>query len=97
MNDFNQNEDYKDNVENKEKEKDKDLLEDYFKSLEKSNGSKKEKSISFKSTVEDYAMIRSKAILKDMSIGEYLTELASKDKVKGYAEVEENLKNLIWY
>ena len=40
-------------------------------------------------------MIRSKAILKDMSIGEYLTELASKDKIKGYAEIEEDLKKLI--
>ena len=95
MTDFNQEQDYKENIEKPEKETDKDLLEDYFKSLEKRKSSKKEKSISFKSTVEAYAMIRSKAILKDMSIGDYLTELASKDKVKGYAEVEENLKNLI--
>ena len=95
MTDCNQEQDYKENIEKPEKETDKDLLEDYFKSLEKSKSSKKEKSISFKSTVEDYAMIRSKAILKSMSIGDYLTDLASKDKVKGYAEVEENLKNLI--
>lgn len=95
MTDFNQQENYKNDVEKTEENKDKDLLEDYFKSLEKSKSSKKEKSISFKSTVEDYAMIRSKAILKSMSIGDYLTDLASKDKVKGYAEVEENLKNLI--
>lgn len=95
MTEFNQQENYKNNLEKPEQKTEKDPLEDYFKSLEKSKGSKKEKSISFKSTVEAYAMIRSKAILKDMSIGDYLTELASKDKVKGYAEVEENLKNLI--
>ena len=95
MTDFNQQENYKDNVENTENKNEKDSLEDYFKSLEKSKTGKKEKSISFKSTVEDYAMTRSKAILKDMSIGEYLTELASKDKIKGYAEIEEDLKKLI--
>ena len=95
MTDFNQQENYKDNVENTENKNEKDSLEDYFKSLEKSKTGKKEKSISFKCTVEDYAMIRSKAILKSMSIGDYLTDLASKDKVKGYAEIEENLKKLI--
>lgn len=95
MNDFNQDQNYKNDLEKPEQKTEKDSLEDYFKSLEKSKTGKKEKSISFKSTVEDYAMIRSKAILKDMSIGEYLTELASKDKIKGYAEIEEDLKKLI--
>lgn len=95
MNDFNQDQNYKNDLEKPEQKTEKDSLEDYFKSLEKSKTGKKEKSISFKCTVEDYAMIRSKAILKSMSIGDYLTDLASKDKVKGYAEIEENLKKLI--
>lgn len=73
----------------KEKEAEK-----FLKSLEKDQKQVKSKSISFKCTLEDYTLIRAKAILKGISIAEFLVELARKEKVKGYDEAKEDLKKI---
>ena len=74
---------------NKEKEAEK-----FLKSLEKDKKQVKSKSVSFKCTLEDYTLIRAKAILKGVSIAEFLVELARKEKVKGYEEAKEDIKKI---
>lgn len=66
----------------------------FLKSLEKDQRQVKSKTISFKCTLEDYTLIRAKAILKGISIAEFLVELARKEKVKGYDEAKEDLKKI---
>jgi len=39
-------------------------------------------------------MLRAKAILKNVSIADYIINLASKDKVKEYTKAKESFKNL---
>lgn len=73
----------------KEKEAEK-----FLKSLEKDQKQVKSKSVSFKCTLEEYTLIRAKAILKGVSIAEFLVELARKEKVKGYEEAKEDLKKI---
>lgn len=73
----------------KEKEAEK-----FLKRLEKNRRQVKSKSVSFKCTLEDYTLIRAKAILKGVSIADFLVELARKEKVKGYEEAKENLKKI---
>ena len=73
----------------KEKEAEK-----FLKSLEKDQRQVKSKSVSFKCTLEDYTLIRAKAILKGVSIADFLVELARKEKVKGYDEAKEDLKKI---
>lgn len=68
--------------------------EKFLKSLEKDQKQVKSKTISFKCTLEDYTLIRAKAILKGVSIAEFLVELARKEKVKGYEEAKEDLKKI---
>lgn len=73
----------------KEKEAEK-----FLKRLEKNRRQVKSKSVNFKCTLEDYTLIRAKAILKGVSIADFLVELARKEKVKGYEEAKENLKKI---
>ena len=68
--------------------------EKFLKSLEKEQTQVKSKTISFKCTVEDYTMLRAKAILKNVSLADYIINLASKDKVKEYTKAKESFKNL---
>lgn len=68
--------------------------EKFLKSLEKEQKQVKSKTISFKCTVEDYTMLRAKAILKNVSLADYIINLASKDKVKEYTKAKESFKNL---
>lgn len=98
MQDFNNNnnvEEYEqrepETLQRTDKEKE---AEKFLKSLEKDQKQVKSKSVSFKCTLEDYTLIRAKAILKGVSIAEFLLELARKEKVKGYDEAKEDLKKI---
>lgn len=68
--------------------------EQFLKSLEKEQKQIKNKTISFKCTLEDYTMLRAKAILKNVSIADYIINLSKKDKVKEYTKAKESFKNL---
>lgn len=68
--------------------------EKFLKSLEKEQKQVKSKTISFKCTVEDYTMLRAKAILKNVSLADYIINLSKKDKVKEYEKAKESFKNL---
>lgn len=68
--------------------------EKFLKSLEKEQKQVKSKTISFKCTVEDYTMLRAKAILKNVSLADYIINLSKKDKVKEYTKAKESFKNL---
>lgn len=68
--------------------------EQFLKSLEKEQKQVKSKTISFKCTVGDYTMLRAKAILKNVSLADYIINLANKDKVKEYTKAKESFKNL---
>lgn len=67
--------------------------EQFLKSLEQNKKQVKSKTISFKCTVEDYTMLRAKAILKNVSLADYIINLASKDKVKEYEKAKESFKS----
>lgn len=98
MQDFNNN----NNVEEHEQREPETLqrtdkekeAEKFLKGLESTQKQVKSKSVSFKCTLEDYTLIRAKAILKGVSIADFLVELAKKEKVKGYDEAKENLKKI---
>ena len=68
--------------------------EQFLKNLEKEQKQVKSKTISFKCTLEDYTMLRAKAILKNVSIADYIINLSQKDKVKEYTKAKESFKNL---
>lgn len=68
--------------------------EKFLKSLEKEQKQVKSKTISFKCTLEDYTMLRAKAILKNVSLADYIINLSKKDKVKEYTKAKESFKNL---
>jgi hypothetical protein len=68
--------------------------EQFLKNLEQNKKQVKSKTISFKCTLEDYTMLRAKAILKNVSIADYIINLSQKDKVKEYAKAKESFKNL---
>lgn len=68
--------------------------EQFLKNLEKEQKQVKSKTISFKCTVEDYTMLRAKAILKNVSLADYIINLSKKDKVKEYEKAKESFKNL---
>lgn len=98
MEDYNNNSNVKEQ-ENKEvnttqKTRKEVQAEQFLKSLEKEQKQVKSKTISFKCAVEDYTMLRAKAILKNVSLADYIINLASKDKVKEYTKAKENFKNL---
>lgn len=102
MEDVNRN-DFVENQERKEIGSERETLKSFskekeakkfLKSLEKDQRQVKSKSVSFKCTLEDYTLIRAKAILKGVSIADFLVDLARKEKVKGYEEAKENLKKI---
>lgn len=69
--------------------------EQFLKSLEQNKKQIKSKTISFKCNLQDYTLIRSKAILNNVSIADYITDLARKDKKKAYKDVQEKINNLL--
>ena len=69
--------------------------EQFLKSLEQNKKQVKSKTISFKCNLEDYTLIRSKAILNNVSIAEYITDLAKKDKKKAYKDLQAKIDNLL--
>lgn len=98
MEDYNNNNNVKEQ-ENKEvsttqKTEKEQQAEQFLKSLEKEQKQVKSKTISFKCTLEDYTMLRAKAILKNVSLADYIINLANKDKVKEYTKAKESFKNL---
>ncbi|MDU3152677.1 MAG: hypothetical protein E6706_00090 [Anaerococcus hydrogenalis] len=97
MEDYNNNSNVKEQ-ENKEvnttqKTRKEVQAEQFLKNLEKEQKQVKSKTISFKCTVEDYTMLRAKAILKNVSLADYIINLASKDKVKEYEKAKESFKS----
>ncbi|MDU3198753.1 MAG: hypothetical protein E6696_00365 [Anaerococcus hydrogenalis] len=68
--------------------------EQFLKSLEQNKKQVKSKTISFKCNLEDYTMLRAKAILKNVSLADYIINLSKKDKVKEYTKAKESFKNL---
>lgn len=69
--------------------------EKFLKSLEQNKKQVKSKTISFKCNLQDYTLIRSKAILNNVSIAGYITDLAKKDKKKAYKDLQEKINNLL--
>lgn len=69
--------------------------EQFLKSLEQNKKQVKSKTISFKCNLEDYTIIRSKAILNNVSIADYITDLARKDKKKAYKDLQAKINNLL--
>lgn len=69
--------------------------EQFLKSLEQNKKQVKSKTISFKCNLQDYTLIRSKAILNNVSIAGYITDLAKKDKKKAYKDLQEKINNLL--
>lgn len=98
MEDYNNNNNVQEQ-ENKEanttqKTRKEQQAEQFLKSLEKEQKQVKSKTISFKCNLEDYTMLRAKAILKNVSIADYIINLSKKDKVKEYTKAKESFKNL---
>lgn len=98
MEDLNNNSDVQEQVREEvnttQKTEKEQQAEKSLKSLEKEQKQVKSKTVSFKCTLADYTMLRAKAILKNVSIADYIINLASKDKVKEYEKVKESFKNL---
>ena len=99
MEDYNNNSNVKEQ-ENKEvnitqKTEKEQQAEQFLKSLEQNKKQVKSKTISFKCNLQDYTLIRSKAILNNVSIAEYITDLAKKDKKKAYKDLQEKINNLL--
>lgn len=93
-NNNNEQEQVREEVNTTQKTEKEQQAEKFLKSLEKEQKQVKSKTISFKCTLEDYTMLRAKAILKNVSIADYIINLASKDKVKEYTKAKESFKNL---
>lgn len=99
MEDYNNNSNVKEQ-ENKEvnttqKTEKEQQAEQFLKSLEQNKKQVKSKTISFKCNLEDYTLIRSKAILNNVSIAAYITDLAKKDKKKAYKDLQAKINNLL--
>lgn len=99
MEDYNNNSNVKEQ-ENKEvnttqKTEKEQQAEKFLKSLEQNKKQVKSKTISFKCNLEDYTLIRSKAILNNVSIAAYITDLARKDKKKAYKDLQAKINNLL--
>lgn len=93
-NNNNEQEQVREEVNTTQKTEKEQQAEKFLKSLEKEQKQVKSKTISFKCTLEDYTILRAKAILKNVSIADYIINLASKDKVKEYTKAKESFKNL---
>ena len=55
----------------------------------------KSKTISFKCNLKDYILIRSKAILNNVSMADYIIDLVQKDKNKKYKDLEEKMDSFL--
>lgn len=69
--------------------------EQFLKSLEQNKKQVKSKTISFKCNLEDYTLIRSKAIINNLSMADYIIVLVQKDKSKKYKDLQEKINNLL--
>ena len=69
--------------------------EQFLKSLEKNKKQVKSKTISFKCDLEDYTMLRAKAIINNVSMADYIIDLVQKDKSKKYKDLEEKMDNFL--
>ena len=69
--------------------------ERFLKSLEQNKKQVKSKTISFKCNLKDYTLIRSKAILNNVSMADYIIDLVRKDKSKKYKDLEEKMDNFL--
>lgn len=69
--------------------------EQFLKSLEQNKKQVKSKTISFKCNLKDYILIRSKAILNNVSMADYIIDLVQKDKNKKYKNLEEKMDSFL--
>ena len=69
--------------------------EQFLKSLEQNKKQVKSKTISFKCNLEDYTMLRAKAIINNVSMADYIIDLVRKDKSKKYKDLEEKMDNFL--
>ena len=69
--------------------------EQFLKSLEQNKKQVKSKTISFKCNLKDYILIRSKAILNNVSMADYIIDLVQKDKNKKYKDLEEKMDSFL--
>ncbi|WP_243344116.1 hypothetical protein [Anaerococcus sp. AGMB09787] len=69
--------------------------EQFLKSLEQNKKQVKSKTISFKCNLEDYTMLRAKAIINNVSMADYITDLVQKDKNKKYKDLEEKMDSFL--
>lgn len=78
-----------------QKTKKEQQAEQFLKSLEQNKKQVKSKTISFKCNLEDYTMLRAKAIINNLSMADYILELVQKDKSKKYEGLEEKMDNFL--
>lgn len=69
--------------------------EQFLKSLEQNKKQVKSKTISFKCNLKDYILIRSKAVLNNVSMADYIIDLVQKDKNKKYKDLEEKMDSFL--
>lgn len=69
--------------------------EQFLKSLEQNKKQVKSKTISFKCNLKDYILIRSKAILNNVSMADYIIDIVQKDKNKKYKDLEEKMDSFL--
>ena len=67
--------------------------EQFLKGLKLNKKEVKSKTISFKCTVKTYTLIKAKAIINNVSMADYITDLVQKDKSKKYKNLEERVDN----
>ncbi|MSS78821.1 hypothetical protein FYJ26_10605 [Anaerococcus sp. WCA-380-WT-2B] len=73
----------------------KDKAEKFLDSLKQNKKQIKSKTISFKCSVKNYTLIRAKAIINNVSVADYLTDLVKKDKKKEYSNIQEKIDNFL--
>ena len=82
-------------VNTKQKTRKEQQAEQFLKSLEQNKKQVKSKTISFKCNLKDYTLIRSKAILNNVSMSDYIIDLVQKDKSKKYKDLEEKMDSFL--
>ena len=92
-NNYNVQEQESEEVNSTQKTEKEQQAEQFLKSLEQNKKQVKSKTISFKCNLKDYTLIRSKAILNNVSMADYIIDLVQKDKSKKYKGLEEKMDN----
>lgn len=94
-NNYNVQEQESEEVNSTQKTEKEQQAEQFLKSLEQNKKQVKSKTISFKCNLKDYTLIRSKAILNNVSMADYIIDLVQKDKNKKYKDLEEKMDSFL--